>query len=71
MLFRGAIQGLQSVGEQARTMSDYDSSPTGLDRENVAWVLHLMALENGFNQTVPNTRSWGLNQALSPPAGHL
>ena len=71
MLFRGAVQGLQSLGEQARTVRDYGSSPTGLDRENAAWALHLMALENGFNQAVPNTRSWGLNQALSLPAGQL
>lgn len=78
----GCFQGLQSLGEQAGTVNDYGSSPTGHARENGVCMPHLTALENVLRQAVPDTRFWGLNQvqdaswgpgkvAHKPPHPHL
>lgn len=70
MLFLDASKTfLQNLGEQAETVSDYGSSPTGYVRESGISMPYLIALKNVLKQAVPNVRSWRLNQALRLPAG--
>lgn len=67
MLFLGASKTfLQELGKAG---GDCEQQPQRCDRENGVCVPHLMALEDISKRAVPNTRSWGLNQALRLPAG--